>query len=215
MPKLACVSIDLLGLPATCGRFRIPESDLPPAGVPAVGRRAPERYAELLDRCGAPASFFVEADDLGDPESAHAIAALPDLGHELALLGPGGDETLAMRPPLEISAALAKGCAALSKVGREHPVGFRAAGGFLSPALLEELEAHGFLYDSSVHFGGPGGRAALLAPRSPYRPSPRDPRRRGSAKLVELPASTAGAPGVPLSGALLGSGPKSLAALVY
>lgn len=215
MSKLACVSIDLLGLPAICRRFRIPESDLPPAGAPAVGRRAPERFAELLDRAGAPASFFVEADDLDEPVTASAIAGLPHLGHELALLGPGGDEAFAMRPPLEIAAALTSGCAALARCGRERPTGFRAVAGFLSPALLEELEAHGFLYDASVHFGGPGGRAALLAPRSPYRPSPRVPLRRGSAKLVELPASTAGIPGVPLSGALLSVGPKSLAASIY
>jgi len=201
MSKLACVSVDLIGLPALCRRLSIPESSLPPAGFGAVGRRAPERFAELLDRRGAPATFFVGVDELEDAPSAHAMGDLPRLGHELALHGP----PLAPAPAAEIANFLRAGCAALEGLA-SRPAGYRGSDLRLGPTLLEELESHGFLYDSSI-------RSAFL--RAPYRPSPRDPRRRGSAKLVELPAGTVVAPGLPLTGALLATSPKSLAAAFF
>jgi len=204
MSGLACISVDLLGLPALCRHHSIPESSLPPAGFRAVGLRAPERFAELLDRRGLPATFFAGADDLEDRASAAAIGDLPRLGHELALLGP----PLAGLPPVSIAAALRTGGDALEAVAGRRPTGFRAVDGELDTALLEELEVQGFLYDSSI-------RSGLRASGAPYRPSPRDPLRPGSAKLVELPSGTAILPGVPLTGTLLASSPKSLAAVAF
>lgn len=204
MSGLACISVDLLGLPALCRQLSIPEASLPPAGYRAVGLRAPERFAELLDRRGLPATFFAGVDELEERGSASAIGELPRLGHELALLGP----PLARLPPLAIASALREGREAVEAVGGHRPAGFRSVDGELDPALLEELELQGFLYDSSI-------RSGLRAPSAPYRPSPRDPLRPGSAKLVELPAETAILPGVPLSGTLLAASPKSLAAVAF
>lgn len=175
MRKLACVSVDLVGLPSLCRRYGVAPSSLPPAGHVAVGERAPERFAELLDRRGLPATFFAEAEELdlhGD-----AIGSLAGLGHELALLGGDGLSSL---PRPDLAAAIRRGGDAVARASGAEPAGFRAADGEVSPVLLEELELRGFLYDSSVAVG--------IGVRAPYRPSPRDPRRRGSAKLVELPA---------------------------
>jgi len=201
---LACISVDLLGLPALCRSLSIPERSLPPAGFRAVAEHATARLAELLDRRGLPATFFVGADDLEDRASAAAIGALPRLGHELALLGP----PLAHLARRAMAAALREGRDALERLEGHRPSGVRLAEGALGPALLEELEHLGFLYNSSI-------RCGLGVTRRPYRPSPRDPFRAGSAKLVELPAGTPIIPHVPLTGELLAWIPKTLMPIAF
>ena len=229
MQKLACVTINLQGLPHLCRRTGIDERSLPPAGVAAVTRRAPERFAELLDRKSIPATFFVVGEDLHDGASAMAIAELARLGHELASHGWSGDRALATRSPEVIRDEIRQGNEAIEGLFGRRPDGFRAPGEVLGPALLQALENEGFLYDASIHprpavwlhrearrriyrtgstADRPDAQALLLAPREPYRPHPGDPYRRGSSKLVEFPVATVPVSRLPVSGAFLLSVPK-------
>ena len=236
MPKLACVTINLQGLPHLCRRVGVDERSLPPAGAGAVTRRAPERFAELLDRKGVPATFFVVGEVLSDGPSAMAIAEVARLGHEIGSHGWTGDRDLASRPPAVAADEVRRASEAIERLQGRKPAGFRAAGETMSPELLGVLEDEGLLYDASVHpsppvwftravrrrflrTGAPGERpdspGLLLAPREPYRPSPRDPYRRGSSKLIELPVATVPVSRLPFSGTFLVSVPKSAAATLY
>ncbi|WP_373049502.1 polysaccharide deacetylase family protein [Vulgatibacter sp.] len=236
MQKLACVTINLQGLPHLCRRVGVDERSLAPAGAGAVTRRAPERYAELLDRKGVPATFFTIGEDLEDGPSAMAIGELFRLGHELGTHGWSGDRDLAARPAGAIRDELERAAAALEGLGARKPAGFRSPGETISATLLGILEEQGYLYDASVNPSPPlwlhraarrrvhraeaaGERpdspALLLAPREPYRPSPRDPYRRGSSKLVELPVATVPISRLPFSGAFLASLPKAAVATLY
>jgi len=235
MPKLACVTINLQGLPHLCRRTGVDERSLPPAGAAAVTRRAPERFAELLDRKSVPGTFFVVGEDLDDGPSAMAIAELFRLGHELGSHGFTGDRDLARKPPAAARFEIERGAAAIERLVGRKPAGFRAAGATLSADLLGVLEDEGFLYDASVHPSPalwlhramrrrihraetgerPNAPGLLLAPREPYRPSHRDPYRRGSSKLVELPVATVPVSRLPFSGAFLVSVPKPATAALY
>ncbi len=232
MRKLASISVDLTGLPLLCQRYGVDERTLPPAGTSAVALRAPERYAELLDRRGAAATFFAIVDDLEDREAGAAIASLAKLGHEIGTLDPSLGGELALLPSHELATWLEQSGAAIARCIGHLPTGFRSLGRILRPSLLEGLEAAGYLYDASLLPGPlhlaldplptPAGErgivdrhGALLAPREPYRPSPRDPYRRGSAKLLELPVTTSFYSRIPLTGGVVTTLPKSALAVLY
>jgi hypothetical protein len=120
----------------------------------------------------------------------------------------------------------------VARVSGRRPVGFRAPGYALSPALLTALAGDGYRYDSSAFPALPyyAGKAAvlaglaaarrrsqaildrprvLLAPRRPYRPRTDEPYARGDAALVELPITT-GLAGFPLLGTFVGTLPAWL-----
>lgn len=236
MPKLACVTINLQGLPHLCRRTGVDERSLPPAGATAVTRRAPERYAELLDRKGVPATFFVVGEDLEDGPSAMAVGELARLGHEIGSHGWSGDRDLARRQPAAARDEIERANRAIEGLIGRKAAGFRSAGATMSADLLGVLEDEGFLYDASVHPSlplwvhraarrrlhraeasgdSPDSPALFFAPREPYRPSHRDPYRRGSSKLVELPVATVPVSRLPFSGAFLVSVPKPATAALY
>jgi hypothetical protein len=98
-----------------------------------------------------------------------------------------------------------------------RPVGFRAPGYTLNAALYAATEERGYLYGSSTFPAAPyyaakaavmgalalAGRPSrsildtprvLLAPRTPYRPDPQQPYRRGTGRVLELPMTVT--PGV-------------------
>lgn len=214
MGKLACVGVDLGGLRHHCRLHGLDERNLPPAGATAVGRRAVERFTELFGRLHVRATFFAVGEELDDGPSAMALGEASRLGHEIGNHSHTHDPGLFRRPEAEVARELHRAADAIEAICGRRPVGFRAPGHATSGTLLSALEEQGYLYDSSVLPSGPvdaaktwarrglarlglgpssspigGGPAAPRAPRHPYHPDPRDPYRRGAAKLIELPAT--------------------------
>jgi peptidoglycan-N-acetylglucosamine deacetylase len=215
-PPVCAVSIDVDPIPCY---YRIHGLGPAPAELrDTVARRALPRFAELLARRGIAATFFVVGEDV-DPAAlgARARAAralyleLSRAGHEL------GNHSYSH--PYDLARWSRE--RAKEEVDRAHDLigelggrvrGFRAPGYDLSPALIEELERLGYLYDSSIFpapgyyaakaavmmalraMGRPSGAVmtdprALVAPAGPYRPATRAPWRRGTSALIELPVA--------------------------
>jgi hypothetical protein len=236
--RIACVSVDLTGLPHACRLHGVDERSLPPAGVSAVGRRAPDRLGELLDRQGTLATFFVPGEDLLDGPTSMAVAELSRLGHEIGSLGQTADPSLSRRPAAAVADEVRRAGAAIETLTGKRPVGFRAPGLVTAPAIVEALEDQGYAYDSSVlpspaywsgraaYHAGAGllGRrhafpqdtgAIALAPSGPYRPDPRRPHRRGRGKIVEIPVGTAPITRFPFLGTFLVRMPRPAVAALY
>lgn len=190
----------------------------PPELRDAVARRALPRFAEIFERRGIAATFFVVAEDLDVSvlgNAARAVRArygdLSRAGHELASHSYSHPYDLARWPRARLRDELERAEQLIGEVG--GPVrGFRAPGYDLSPVLLEELERRGYLYDSSIFpapayyaakalvmallrlRGRPSGAvlttpAAQIAPAIPYRPARSAPWRRGDSRLLELPVA--------------------------
>ena len=237
-PKLACVSVDLDGLPHYCRVHGLDERDLPPAGATAVARRAVGRFGELFDRKLLSGTFFAVGEDTEDPAAGEALAEAARLGHEIGNHTYSHDFTLTRRPARIVAEEITRGAEVIEAAVGRRPVGFRAPGYALSPSILEVLEAQGYLYDSSVLPSAPyyaakalvraamglAGRTSasvqdrigvLAAPQDPYRPEPRDPYSRGSATLVELPIATIPISRLPFIGTTLVALPKVAVASLY
>jgi hypothetical protein len=172
---------------------------------------------------------FCVGRDLERPGAAAAVAALSHAGHELANHSLSHDYALSRRTPVEIRAEVRGGADAVARVAGRAPVGFRAPGYTLSPALLDALTAEGYRYDSSAFPALPyyAAKAAVLsalalagrrsgavldrprvltAPRAPYRPRGDEPYARGAGAVLELPITT-GFLGFPLIGTFIAALP--------
>jgi len=215
MRKLCSVSIDLD--PVFC-YYRIHALGPSPDELrDLVLDRCVPRFVDMFARRGIRATFFVVGSEL-DPEVAGdgarlaraTIAQLAAAGHEIGNHSYSHPYELARLDPERTRDEIGRAHALLSEVDGVTVRGFRAPGYDLSPAMLDEVMALGYLYDSSI-FPAPGYYAAkaavmgamalagvpsgavmtnpraLLAPADPYRPSPTAPWRRGQATLVELP----------------------------
>ncbi len=216
---LASISIDLDALEHYHRIHGLPER--PPAEDPVYGK-AVERFGELCDRLGVRGTAFCVGLNLADARAAAAVRRLAEAGHELANHSLSHDYALARRRPAEIAAEIEGGASAIAAAGGTRPVGFRAPGYTLSPALVGALAAQGYRYDSSAFPALPYylGKAAVMgalaltrrpseaildrprvlaAPRRPYRPRPDEPYARGELPLLELPVAT-GLLGFPLTG---------------
>jgi hypothetical protein len=213
---LCSVSIDLDPIPCY---YRIHALGAPPAAVAdLVLRRCLPRFAALFAARGIRATFFVVGEELdpeiaGEPRARAArdtLGRLAAAGHELGNHSHRHRYDLARLPRAVIADEIARAHELIGAAQGAPPVGFRAPGYDISPAILDELVRLGYRYDSSV-FPAPGyyaakaavmgamalfGRTsgavltdprALLAPPEPYRPDPRAPWRRGGAPLIELP----------------------------
>ncbi|ACY13157.1 polysaccharide deacetylase family protein [Haliangium ochraceum] len=216
------VSIDVDGLDCY---YRIHALGEPPAHLrDVILRRALPRFAEIFARRGIHATFFLVGRDLdpaapgadtpgNDVAGARAIAAdLARAGHELASHSYSHRYEMARLSSAEAGAEIELAHALIGELASAAPVGFRAPGYDISPAMLGHLVRLGYSYDSSI-FPAPvyyaakavvmaalaaaGKRTgavltnprALLAPSEPYRPSLTAPWRRGRADIVELPVA--------------------------
>lgn len=200
---LVALSIDLdalgfyLQLHAMEGADRLDEDAL--AAIPG---RAAQRFGELCAELGAPGTAFVVGRDVEAGHGLRELRALGEAGHELASHSHAHDYALSRGTPEEIEADLARAEAAIGSLGAPRPVGFRAPGYNLSPALLAALERRGYLYDSSLlpsppyyalkvgviaalALAGRRSRSVIGDPRQLFRP--RRPHRWGG--LVELPVA--------------------------
>ena len=143
--------------------------------------------------------------------SLRFVTAGESHGPGLTAIVEGLPAGLELRPE-DIDRDLARGEEVLASLGAPRPLGFRAPGYTLSPALLRVLVTRGYAYDASIFPAAPYWMAkaltlgwlrlrrrssaaildsprVLLAPRAPYRPDVDRPERPGTAPLLELPMS--------------------------
>lgn len=208
--RTCSVSVDLD--PLSC-YYGIHGLGAPPAPLgDVVLRRALPRFAEMFERHGLKATFFVVGSNLErDPAGRALLRDLARAGHELGNHSHTHPYELARLDRARIEDEVGRAHAAIAEAAGEAPVGFRAPGYDLSQALHEVLMAHGYRYDSSVFPSWPyyvakagvmaamalvgrrsrsvlGDPRALKAPVEPYRPGA-SPFSRGQSTLVELPIS--------------------------
>jgi len=220
--RRCAVSIDL---DAVSCYYRIHGlGEAPPGLAHVVLSRALPRAARLFAGRGLHVTWFVVGRDADADADAHAAladrAARAESAARLAELARAGDELgnhsyshpyeLARLPAATVDAEIAGCDRVLRAITGAAPVGFRAPGYDVSPAMLEALARRGYRYDSSI-FPAPGYYAAkaavmaalalarrpsgavltnpraLAAPAVPYRPAMGAPWRRGQAPLIELP----------------------------
>lgn len=207
---LAAISVDLDSLPHYCRIHGLPETLLDERARGLVATHAVPRLLELFEAAGTPATFFVIGSDLAEPRLVSALKAARSAGVELASHSFSHDYALSRQSFEACLADLTRAEEQLLALVGVRPVGFRAPGYTLSPALLQAAIARGYTYDSSTFPAAPYylakasvmgalallGRpsraildtpAVLLAPRVPYRPDGLSPYARGKAGLLELP----------------------------
>src|SRR5262249_33807657 len=185
---------------------------VPPALADVVLHRALPRFAELFDKRGLKATFFVVGSDLErDPGGRRLLRDLAKNGHELGNHSYSHPYDLARLDRDLIDEEVHRSHQLITDAAGDAPVGFRAPGYDLSRALHDALMARGYRYDSSVFPSWPyylakagvmgamalvgrrsrsviGDPRQLFAPAEPYRPGV-SPVSRGQATLVELPVS--------------------------
>jgi hypothetical protein len=228
------VSIDLD--PLRC-YYEIHGLGVPPQGLRhVVLHRGLPRFAELLAAHDIRATFFVVGQDLAEDATGNNRSLLRDLaaaGHELGNHSEHHFYDLGRQGREAVQAEIAQAHERIAEVAGHPPVGFRAPGYDLSPAMAETLMALGYNYDSSI-FPAPlywaakaavmgamalGGRSsgavmsnprALAAPLLPYRLDARAPWRRGQAPLVELPVAVSPRLRIPVIGTTLLGAPVAV-----
>ena len=217
--RLASISVDLDSLHHYCRIHGLPESVLDARARGLVYSTAVPRFRELLRTVGAPGTFFAIGEDLADAHAASALREAHRSGIEVGNHSYSHDYALTRRAPESIREELVRGEEAIFAATGARPVGFRAPGYTLNAALYAATAERGYLYGSSTFPALPyyGAKAAvmgalalvgrpsrsildtprvLLAPRTPYRPNPAQPYRRGTGAVVELPMTVT--PGVRL-----------------
>jgi hypothetical protein len=222
--RLASISVDLDTLPHYCRIFGLPEALLDEHALEVVAAKAIPRYLELFERAGTPATFFCIGSDLALPGMSAALTRAHQQGVELASHSWSHDYALSRWAPADILADLRQADDALTALTGARPVGFRAPGYTLTPALLGAVTQLGYTYDSSTYPAVPyylakagvmgllevvrrPSRAildtpqVLLAPTTPYRPSLTAPYARGDCAVLELPVAVAPVTRLPFIGA--------------
>jgi hypothetical protein len=215
--RLASISVDLDSLPHYCRIHGLPESVLDAHARGLVYTTAVPRFRELLRDLGAPGTFFAIGEDLADARASEALREAHASGIEVANHTFSHDYALTRRSPETLHEELVRAEEAILAATGERPVGFRAPGYTLNAALYAATAERGYLYGSSTFPAAPyyaakaavmgalalSGRPSrsildsprvLLAPRTPYRPDPAQPYRRGSGAVLELPMTVT--PGV-------------------
>jgi peptidoglycan/xylan/chitin deacetylase (PgdA/CDA1 family) len=177
----------------------------------AILRRCLPRLVELFARHGVRPTWFVVGRDLEeDAQGRRLLRELAAAGHELANHSYSHPYDLVRLPAPEIAEQIDRAHALVGEAAGRPPVGFRAPGYEISPQVIDILQDRGYRYDSSAFPAVPyylakavvmgamrlrgrrsgsilGRPAVLRAPRLPYRPSDRDPYRRGDLPLLEVP----------------------------
>jgi hypothetical protein len=233
-PRRCAISIDLDAI--SC-YYRIHALGPPPAELEhAILERALPRASALFAAHGLRVTWFVVGRDAdGDavlPDraaraaNAQRLAALAKAGDELGNHSYSHPYELARLPARDVDAEIFGGDRVVRAIAGRAPLGFRAPGYDISPAMLETLARLGYHYDSSIFptpayyaakaavmaglaaVGRPSGAVltdprALAAPADPYRPAMTWPWRRGQAPLVELPIAVTPWTRVPAIGTTL------------
>jgi hypothetical protein len=223
------VSVDLDDIACYHAIHGLPAPAPPQRGV--VLERCLPRFLELFAALGVRATFFVIGRDLqADLDAGGAGAALLQQalaeGHELGNHSFAHPYDLVTWTPDAIGADLRACDAVLRELGAA-PVGFRAPGYTHSRALLEQVHALGYAYDSSalpsplywmakvaaiVFYAMRGRRSQSLVRGVSSFLGRREPFVYADLDLWELPMSVTPWLRLPLIGTTLLSGPRRLAA---
>lgn len=116
-----------------------------------VWRRGVARFAELFDRLGVSATFFVVARDLEDSRTARDMAEqLVKAGHEIGSHSHTHPYDLVRLHDRALEVELATSHGILSEVRGSPVAGFRAPGYTMTPRVLRALVSAGYRYDSSI-----------------------------------------------------------------
>ena len=232
-PPVLSVSVDLDAIECY---FRIHALPGPPpeAARFAILRHSLPRFAELFDRHGIKATFFVVGRDLDEDRTGRRLLAdLAAAGHELANHSYAHLYDLTRLPPARQSEEIDRAHTAIAACAGAAPVGFRAPGYETSAALIDLLCARGYAYDSSTFPSVPYYRAkaavmgslrlrgrksgsilarpsVLTAPRTPYRPAAGHAYRAGDRPILELPMTVSPRLRLPVIGTWLVAGPEWL-----
>ncbi len=208
--RLASISVDLDSLVHYCRIHGLSEAVLDERARGLVYSTAVPRFRELLASVGAPGTFFAIGEDLRDAAAASALREAHGAGIEVGNHSYSHDYALTRRAPESIRDDLVRGEEAILSATGARPVGFRAPGYTLNAELYAATVERGYRYGSSAFPAAPYyaakasvmgalalvGRPSravldsprvLLAPRTPYRPDPSQPYRRGQGTVVELP----------------------------
>ncbi len=234
--RLASISIDLDGLRHYEALHGLPAE----SRADAVVTCAPPRLADLLDERRAKGTFFAIGSEI--PEGGAPLRSLAAAGHEIGNHTLDHLYALTRLTDAEIEAQVEGGAAAIARATGTRPVGFRAPGYTLSPELLAAVARTGHRYDSSTFPAAPYYTAkalvmglrrvqrrssaaildrpgVLFAPRSPYRPSLRDPYKSAGvtvgSPLLELPITVDPWARIPFFGTLIVAAPWPLVKMVY
>ncbi len=226
MGSLGALSVDLDSLTHYCRIQGLPESILSDASRTMIADKAIPRFMELLDEVGSSATFFVVGTDLSEPALIDALRGASAHGVELASHSFHHNYRLSRLDAKSIADDLEQCDRSMQSHFGSAPVGFRAPGYTLSPALAAAIAKRGYKYDSSVFPAAPYylakatvmaalqlvGRpsraildtpSVMAAPRSAYVPSVENPYRRGDAPFLELPISVSRFGRIPLFGTLV------------
>ncbi|ADO70510.1 polysaccharide deacetylase family protein [Stigmatella aurantiaca] len=236
--RLASISVDLDSLHHYCRIHGLPETVLDARARGLVYAKAVPRFRELWGALGVPGTFFAIGEDLADAGAAEALRQAQAAGVEIANHSFSHDYALSRRAPESIHEDLARGEQAILAATGTRPVGFRAPGYTLNAALYAATAARGYRYGSSAFPAAPyyaakatvmgalalAGRPSrsvldsprvLLAPREPYRPDPRQPYRRGTGTVVELPMTVTPGARFPFIGTFAATLPMSFIRAAY
>lgn len=116
-----------------------------------VWERGVTRFAELFDKVGVPATFFVVTDDIERwPVVRDLCEQLVDAGHELASHSHTHPYDLVRQHDKALSDELARSFEILSEIRGEPCAGFRAPGYTMTPRALQAVHEAGYAYDSSI-----------------------------------------------------------------
>lgn len=228
MRRVCCVSIDVDPVPCY---YKIHSLGPSPSHLRSTILCASlPRYAALFAERSIRATFFVVAEDIDvgklgadATKMRAALSTVRDAGHEIASHSYSHPYDLARWDAARAREEIDNAHSLLSELVGHEIVGFRAPGYDLSAAMLDALEAKGYLYDSSV-FPAPGyymakllvmsalrllGRKsgavvtnprALVAPIEPYHPNLSRPFERGNATILELPIAVTSKTRTPVIG---------------
>lgn len=223
--RLFSVSVDLDGLGCYAAIHGQDPAALGQAALQAVPVVAVARLCELFERHGLAGTFFSIGNELAIEGAGPALRRAALAGHEIASHSFAHDYALSRRPQAEIEADLLQAEQAIEQACGKRPVGFRAPGYTLSPALLGALRARGVFYDSSLlpsppyalakaavlglyALAGKRSRSILGAPGQLFRS--RAPHRLEG--LRELPVATLPLLRAPVIGTVVNGLPDRLAA---
>jgi hypothetical protein len=236
--RLACISVDLDGLVHYARLHGLSEGTLSQELRGLVYARAVPRFLELLAEARLRGTLFVIGSEAEGRLARATLVRAVEQGNEVANHSHAHDYRLSRRSAGEIAADLAAAEQVLHSMGLPRPMGFRAPGYTLSPALLQALVDAGYRYDASIFPAAPywlakaaalgwirlRGRTSaslldtprvLLAPRGPYRPEVARPWRTGAAALIELPVSVTPVLRLPFIGSFVVLSPELLLRAAY
>jgi hypothetical protein len=205
------------------------------AGADVIYTKALERFLDVMHAIRARSTLFVIGRDLDERAHRALVSSAHARGHEIASHSHTHDYALSTLPAVDIDDDLARASAVIEAATGERPRGFRAPGYNLSEPLMDALERHGFVYDSSL-FPTPAYYAAravarslhamqgrkshsltgdvreFMGPRTPFRPARGARYRRArlgeaARQLIEIPMAVASPLRLPWLGTSLSLAP--------